>query len=108
MLRVTVVDLGHAVILRCVGRIVLGAETSLLCAAVRRDGRDIALDLSAVTAIDAAGIGALLALQAAGIYLKLVNPTGPVRHVLRVTGLESMFEICETHPTGESLKQSAA
>jgi anti-anti-sigma regulatory factor len=33
------------------------------------------LDLTQVDAIDAAGIGALASLQAAGVYLKLMNPT---------------------------------
>jgi anti-anti-sigma factor len=93
MLNVAVEDLGHLVILHCRGRIVAGEETSILCAAVSRHGRAIAIDLSSVTAIDAAGIGALVALQAAGVYLHLVNPTEPVRRVLDVTGMNSVFEI---------------
>ena len=93
MLQVTAEDLGHAVILRCAGRMVRGEETALLCAAVQQPGRDLLLDLSAVTAIDAAGIGALVALQAAGIYVTLVNPTPPLRQALQLTGLGSMFEV---------------
>jgi anti-anti-sigma factor len=70
-------------------------ESALLCAAVGHHGRDVVLDLAGVTAIDAAGIGALVSLQAAGIYLKVMNPTEAVREVLRLTGMESVFEITE-------------
>ena len=95
MLTVTVENTADRVVLHCRGRIVLGEESALLCAAVQHYGKDIAVDLEGVSAIDAAGIGALVSLQAAGIYLKLMNPTEPVRAVLRLTGLESMFEVCE-------------
>jgi anti-anti-sigma factor len=54
------------------------------------------LDLTEVDAIDAAGIGCLVSLQASGIYLTLLNPTEQVREVLRVTRLESIFEIRES------------
>jgi anti-anti-sigma regulatory factor len=105
MLRVTVEDLGDAVVLNCAGRIVRGEESAILCAAARRYGRNIALDLSLVDAIDAAGVGALIALQAAGIYVRLRNPSKPVREVLRVTQVESVFEI-DADPSGD--KQMAA
>jgi anti-anti-sigma factor len=108
MLTVTIERSGEIVVLRCVGRIVRGEESDLLCAAVREHGRDVVLDLAGVEAIDAAGIGMLVSLQAAGIYLKLMNPTRQVREVLRVTQLESVFEICES-PTMEcSLAVDAA
>jgi anti-anti-sigma factor len=103
MLTVTIKCLGDAVILRCVGRIVRGQETALLCAAVQQHGRNLVLDLAGVDVIDAAGIGLLVSLQAAGIYLKLMNPTKHVRKVLRVTQLESVFEICESKSTVETL-----
>jgi anti-anti-sigma factor len=93
MLTVTSHIVADTVILGCRGRLVRGEESSLLCAAVRHHGRDVVLDLAGVTAIDAAGIGALVSLQAAGIYLKLANPTEPVRTVLRLTGLDRVFEI---------------
>ena len=81
--------------LRCHGRIVRGEETKLLCAVLRRKVREITLDLGDVTEIDAAGIGALVSLQASGIYLTLANPTASVREVLRLTKLDSVFEIVE-------------
>jgi anti-anti-sigma factor len=102
MLTVTLGRAGDAVTLRCVGRIVRGQETAILCAAVQH-GRNLVVDLAGVDAIDAAGIGLLVSLQAAGIYLKLVNPTKQVREVLRVTQLESVFEICDA-PSDEGLR----
>jgi anti-anti-sigma factor len=101
VLTINVRDLGNVVILRCQGRIVRGEETSILCAAVQQHGREVILDLQRVDAIDAAGIGALLSLQAAGVYLKLMDPTEPVRGILRLIQLESVFEICESESIDE-------
>ena len=99
MLNVKSEELGDCVILRCAGRIVKGEETALLCPAVRQRGRNVILDLGEVDAIDAAGVGALISLQAAGIYLQLINPTMAVREVLHVTGVDSVLEICRSPPT---------
>jgi anti-anti-sigma factor len=91
----------ESVTLRCHGRIVRGEETKLLCAVLRRKVREITLDLREVTEIDAAGIGALVSLQASGIYLTLANPTPTVREVLRLTKLDSVFEIVEAERPSE-------
>jgi len=101
MLTVTVKDLGNAVTLFCKGRIVHGYETAILCAAVRRHGHDLTLDLSEVDGIDAAGMGALIALQSAGVYLKLKNIARRVRETLRLSGVESIFEILDDCIAGE-------
>jgi anti-anti-sigma factor len=98
VLTITVQDLGDTIILQCRGRIVRGQETAILCAAIQQRGQDIVLDLRGVRSIDAAGIGVLVSLQAAGVYLKLMNPTEPVREVLRLTNVDSVFEICESEP----------
>jgi anti-anti-sigma factor len=94
MLNITIEENGKTALLHCAGRIVRGDETALLCAALGQHGRNIALDLREVETIDAAGIGALVSLQAAGIYLRLMNPSKAIREVLRLTRLESLFEIC--------------
>jgi anti-anti-sigma regulatory factor len=99
MLTVTIENLGEITTLYCLGRIVRGDETAILCSAVQQEGRQVVLDLARVDAIDAAGIGALLALQAAGVYLTLLNPTEQVREILKVTRLDSIFEICESQST---------
>src|SRR5260370_11579767 len=81
---------------RCQGRLVRGQEAALLCAVMQQHPQDIILDLNGVTAIDAAGIGALVSLLAAGIYLSVVTPSSAVRQVLRLTGLDSVFEMSES------------
>ncbi|MFY9789867.1 MAG: STAS domain-containing protein [Candidatus Sulfotelmatobacter sp.] len=93
MLNVTIEKLAETVVLHCVGRIVRGDETALLCAAVGQHGRNIILDLEKTDAIDAAGVGALISLHAAGVYLRLINPSKAIRDVLRFTHLDSIFEI---------------
>src|SRR5437667_3924509 len=96
MLTVTAHTVADTLVLHCHGRLVRGEESALLCTAVHHHGNYVVLDLAGVSAIDAAGIGALVSLQAAGIYLRLMNPTEPVRSVLRLTGMEAVFEVCET------------
>ena len=91
------------VTVRCQGRLVRGQETALLCAVIQQHGRDIILDLSGVTAMDAAGIGALVSLQAAGTYLRLVDPPLAVRQVLGLTSLDSVFEISESECGEETM-----
>jgi anti-anti-sigma factor len=102
MLTVNVQDFDDDVILRCAGRIVRGEETSILCAALSYSGRNVILDLAEVDAIDAAGIGMLISLQAAGIYLKLVNPNHRVLEMLRVTQADSIFEIYQSRSLDSS------
>jgi anti-anti-sigma factor len=100
-LSVTVETARGGVTVRCQGRLVRGQETVLLCAVIPQHHRDIILDLSGVTAFDAAGVGALVSLQAAGTYLRLVGPSPAVRQVLRLTSLDSVFEISETERSEE-------
>ncbi len=105
MLRVTIQKLGDLAILHCQGRIVRGQETSVLCAAVRRNGRNVLLDLRKVDGIDAGGLGALVSLRAAGFCLKLMDPAADVRRILSLTKLDSIFEICESESADEMLGQ---
>ena len=93
MLNVTIEESEKNVILRCAGQMVRGAETALLCAAIGQPDRNIVVDLSQVDAIDADGVGGLISLQAAGLYLQLLNPGNAIRDVLRLSGLHSIFEI---------------
>jgi anti-anti-sigma factor len=108
MLTVTAENIAGVLVLRCLGRIVRSHETSILCTVVRQESRNVVLDLSKVDAIDAAGVGALIALQASGVYLRLLNPTQQVREVLRVTGLDSIFEICESRSTAATAESIEA
>ena len=103
MLNVFVESVCGVVTVRCQGGLVRGQETALLCAIIQQPGRDIIVDLSGVTEIDAVGIGALVALQAAGIYLRLVGFSLAVRQVLRVTSLESLFEMSQSECNEQTL-----
>jgi len=97
MLHITFESARRVVTVRCQGRLVCGLESALFGAAVLHHRRDIILlDLSGVTAIDAAGLGALISLRAAGSYLRLVDPSETVRRVLRLTNLHSVFDISES------------
>jgi len=100
VLNVTVESARGVVSVRCEGRLVRGQETILLCAVIQLHGRHINLDLSGVDTIDAAGIGALVSLQAAGKYLRLVAPSLAVRQKLRLISLDSVFEISESECGG--------
>lgn len=108
MLTVTVKNSDDGVILVCQGRIVRGEETAVLCAAVTQKQQHVTLDLTRVDAIDAAGIGVLVALQASGIYLTLLNPSAQVLEVLRVTQLDSVLEIRAARPSEKILAEAAA
>lgn len=100
MLKVNLESTSRGLTLRLAGRLIRGSETALLCRAIKRQERQIILDLSGVTAIDAAGMGALVSLQASGKYLILENPNRLVRDALRLTGLDSILEISESLLTG--------
>jgi anti-anti-sigma factor len=102
MLTINVESNSEVVVLRCSGRIVSGHETALLCSAMPQESRNVVVDLTEVDAIDAAGVGALLSLQAAGVYLKLRNPSRQVREILKVARLNSIFEICESQSIAET------
>jgi anti-anti-sigma factor len=88
-------NLKEAILLKCRGRMVRGEEQALLCAAVHLP-ENVLLDMSGVEAIDASGIGLLVSLQAAGVYLTLLNPSEAVRCVLRLTEVDSLFAVANS------------
>lgn len=96
MLTVSVEELDDVVILRCFGRIVHGEEAAILCAAARHYSRNVILDLKEVDAIDGTGIGLLISLQAAGLYIRLINPVQGVRELLQAKQLDSVLEISKS------------
>ena len=99
MLTLTIQKLGDVSVFQCTGRITAG-DGDILRIAVRTQSRvhTVVLDLAEVTAIDAAGIGMLVALRAwakaTGTALKLLNLTPRVEEVLQLTNLRSAFEVC--------------
>jgi anti-anti-sigma factor len=98
MLRVRAENLGHIAILYVRGQIVIGEEIEKLQTAVlsQWDVSTVVLDLMQVNRIDARGLGLLLEsreqLQSRGVEFRLVNITALVQQVLKISGLDSVFE----------------
>lgn len=98
MLRVSTRKVGSVVTLCLRGRIVVG-ETVALESAVgdETEASLIVLDLATVTAIDAHGLGILLALrqqaESKGIEFRLINVSRLVCRVLEITRLNSVFDV---------------
>jgi anti-sigma B factor antagonist len=99
MLTIRIERKGSTTIVCCLGRIVVDKELSKLRDAVlcELDQQTIMLDLAAVKVMDAGGLGLLVFLHACahglGTALKLMNPTQRVAELLRLTNLDSVFEI---------------
>src|ERR1700680_3454723 len=99
MLTIDVEKTGDVAVVRCVGRIVRGAEVRTLKDAVfsENDIRIVVIDLSDVQTLDAGGLTALLSLHQwardRNVQLKLVNPSHFVNEVLTRTGLDHVFDI---------------
>jgi len=99
MLTIDVEKTGDVAVVRCVGRIVRGAEVGTLKDAVfsENDIRIVVIDLSDVETLDAGGLTALLSLhhwaRNRDVQLKLVNPSHFVNQVLTRTGLDHVFDI---------------
>ncbi|HXM21716.1 MAG TPA: STAS domain-containing protein [Terriglobales bacterium] len=99
MLTIDVEKTGDVAVVRCVGRIVRGAEVQTLRDAVfsEKDIRIVVIDLSDVETLDAGGLTALLSLHQWArnrkVQLKLVNPSHFVGEILTRTGLNRVFDI---------------
>lgn len=98
MLKVHAKKLDAVQVLCLEGQIVTG-ETEILPTAVQpaSDTRNIILDLSNVTVIDAHGLGVLLQLRehllASGIDFELMNVSKPLNRILEITRLNTVFKI---------------
>jgi anti-anti-sigma factor len=99
MLKVSAEKFGGTAILRFEGRIAVGGGTEILRNAVisQVDVNAVILDLARVSGIDAGGLGAMLELreviQSKGVAFRLMNVTKLVGQLLRLTCLDSVFEI---------------
>jgi anti-sigma B factor antagonist len=89
----------------CRGRIVYREEAIVLSERIAEllpDTHSLILDLSGVEMIDSAGLGELVVVlmwvQASGCSMKLAAPSHRIQELLKLTNLESIFEI---HPTLE-------
>jgi anti-anti-sigma factor len=98
MLAVKTERAGDVVIVKCVGRIVRGQESSLRNAVLTEKlARIIVLDVSDVEALDAGGLNLLLSLhrwtESNRVHLKLVNPRPFVQQIFARTHLDGVFDI---------------
>jgi anti-anti-sigma factor len=100
MLNATSQKLGDSTVLRCQGRIVIGDAYAILRNAVLRQihTRTLILDLAQVDRIDAGGLGVLLGLRewaySHAIRFQLMNVINQVEHVLELTKLDRVLELC--------------
>ena len=98
-LYINIEQVADVAVLQCAGRMVRSQALSLLKDAVTSLSplRVVVLDLSEVEMLDAGGLGMLVSLHnwacVNGIQLKLVNPSKPVRQMLELTRLTSVFHI---------------
>ena len=99
-LEIQIASCRNVSVLRCRGRLVYGPATEELARAVRQapeTAKEIVLQMADVTHIDSGGVGALGAAfvtahnRAAEIKLAALHPR--VAEVLRITGLELLFDI---------------
>ncbi len=90
---------GHPVEVRCSGRLVAGVNDRLYLEVSQLipGSRGIVLDLTDLTHMDSTGLGTLVRLyvsaKSAGCALQLFNIGKPIRHLLGVTHLLSVFEV---------------
>jgi anti-anti-sigma factor len=100
VLNIRTQQLGNATILHCVGQLVFPETVSLQTLTMHEPhARErLVIDLSNVTAIDAAGLRALVSLRSwserTGRTLKLMNVNPKVENVLELTHLKPAFEVC--------------
>jgi len=86
------------------GRITFGWETEN-CRQKMKDlltqgTKGFIFDLEKVEYVDSAGIGflvsCLITLRQGGARLKLASPPERIRHVLEITRLDTIFQVCES------------
>ena len=99
MLNIRKQKLGDTTILHLAGRVTFPDADSLRGLTLQQPCvRTLVLDLANVTAIDAAGVGALVFLRfrskSVGRTLKLMNVNPQIERLLELTNLKSAFEIC--------------
>lgn len=99
MLKVRVENLGQIAILHIQGHIVIGPEIDALRKSVssQTETSVVVLDLKRVSRIDARGLGLLLELReqlhTSGIEFRLINVSRLLQQILRMTCLDSVFEV---------------
>jgi anti-anti-sigma factor len=102
MLKIDVQSAPPSVTLVCSGRIVFGTERETLRSiAISRPERDLRLDTSRVSAIDAAGLGLLVELQhwarKRRASLRIIKPSSRAQKLLALAGLHRVLDVSGAH-----------
>ena len=103
-LEVTERQLGEAIVLVVAGRLIADQGTCPFCeridALVATGFRHVVVDLSRITYIDSAGVGALVwkyrTVTGRGGTFSLVRPSSRVRNILAITRLDTVFDIFDS------------
>ena len=94
---------GNAALVKCHGRLVMGASEELYQAVKRLlpQTKLVVIDLADLTYVDSMGLGTLVRLYASarqeGCEFKLLNLGKQLRNVLKLTNLLSVFSQAEEH-----------
>jgi anti-anti-sigma factor len=96
-------SVGSVVVLRCIGRIVVGNEAASLEAEVRRylaERSNLVLNLEEMNFMDSSGLGLLVRLIGAArhehLAFRLCGVTPPIERILKLTNLSSIFNAHES------------
>lgn len=111
MLTLEVRRSAHTAVIRCSGRLLQGdGAADLLRTVTAQDSREIEIDLSGVSIMDAGGLGALVAAERWAREqqrsIQLVNPSSRVRELLETTHLTAV--LCVRPEPGYSAPCGAA
>jgi anti-anti-sigma factor len=96
-------SVGSVVVIRCVGRIVVGNEAASLEAEVRRhfaERSNLVLNLEEMNFMDSSGLGLLVRLIGAArhehLAFRLCGVTAPIQRILTLTNLSCIFNAHES------------
>lgn len=96
-------SVGSVVVLRCIGRIVVGNEAASLEAEVRRhlaERSNLVLNLEEMNFMDSSGLGLLVRLIGAArhehLAFRLCGVTPPIERILKLTNLSGIFNAHES------------
>jgi anti-anti-sigma factor len=99
-LELQIVTLANVAVVRCHGRLIYGQEAAELDRTLRsllETTKQIVLQMADLIQIDSGGVGALgaafMAAHNRGGVIKLADLTPRVGEVLRITGLERLFDV---------------
>ena len=103
-MKMNIKEVDRVVIIQLQGEMVGGPDAAMLSEMlhdlVAQDKKDIAVNMSDVRWLNSSGLGILIGglntMRNAGGDLKLIGLTEKPRHLLRITKLDKVFDICQS------------